>query len=143
MMRALGRAPAAIGALLLLVGCATGTSFRKVEAIPSGKAVIYIYRPSVFGAAVMYNVKHGDRVVATTKARGYYPYITDPGEVELNASTESAASITLDVKPAETYFVRASVSAGFFIGRPRLQVVTREEGEREIAECCKLLEAGR
>jgi hypothetical protein len=65
--------------------------------------------------------------------------VTDPGEVELSARTESTASITLDVKAGETYFVRTGISMAFFVGRPRLQPVAREEGEREIAECCKLL----
>ncbi|OLC39396.1 MAG: hypothetical protein AUH81_01580 [Candidatus Rokubacteria bacterium 13_1_40CM_4_69_5] len=72
---------------------------------------------------------------------GYYPYITDPGEVELWAKTEAKASVTLDVKPGGVYFVKAGLAVGFFVGRPRLQVVPREEGELEIAECCNLVES--
>ncbi|HEV8642485.1 MAG TPA: DUF2846 domain-containing protein [Methylomirabilota bacterium] len=126
---------------IALAGCATGAPFRKIETIPSGKAVIYIYRPSALGPAVQYDVKRGDTVITTMKAQGYYPYITDPGEVELWAETESKASVTLDVKPGEVYFVKAGIGMGFFVGRPRLQVVPREEGEKEIAECCKFVES--
>ena len=129
----------AVVALILVAGCASGAKFQKVETIPSGKSVIYIYRPSALGAAIAYDVKHKDRVVVTTKAHGYYPYVTDPGEVELFAQTESRASVTLDVKPNEVYYVKATISMGFLVGRPRLQIVSATEAEKDIADC-KLLE---
>jgi uncharacterized protein DUF2846 len=128
----------AMVSLVALAACATGAKFQTVDTIPPGKAVIYIYRPSSLGAAITYDVKHKDRVVITTKAFGYYPYVTDPGEVELSAQTESKSSVTLDVKPGEIYYVKAVVSMGFLVGRPRLVVVSADEAKKDIAEC-KLL----
>ena len=122
----------------LLAGCVTGAKFQKIESVPPGKAVIYIYRPSTLGAAIAYDIRHGDKVVVTMKAMGYYPYVADPGEVELSARTESKASVTLDVKADETYYVKATISMGFLVGRPRLVVVSVSEAEKEISDC-KLL----
>ena len=125
-------------AAMVLAGCATGEPFKKLETIPPGKAVIYIYRPSAMGAAIAYDVKRGERVIITMKARGYYPYVTDPGEVELWAQTESKASVTLDVKVGEVYYVKAGIGVGFLVGRPRLNPVLAHEAEEEITDC-KLL----
>jgi len=127
---------------VLLAGCATGAPFTKLGTIPPGKAVIYIYRPSFMGAAIVYDVKRGDDVIITTKARGYYPYVTDPGEVELWARTESKASVTLDVKAGEVYYVKAGVGVGLLAGRPRLNVVLASEAEEEIAGCKLLVPEG-
>jgi hypothetical protein len=129
-------------AAVVLAGCATGEPFKKLETIPTGKAVIYIYRPSMIGAAIVYDVKRGDKVIITTKARGYYPYVSDPGEVELWAQTESKASITLDVKAGEVYYVKASVSVGLLVGRPRLNLVSALEAEEEIVDCKLLVPEG-
>ena len=87
---------------LVLAGCARGAPFQPLETLSQDKAVIYIYRPSAFGFAVDYDVKRGDAVIVTMKSHGYYPYVTDPGLVELSATTETTTSVTLDVEPGET-----------------------------------------
>ena len=124
----------------VLAGCAKGAPFQPLETLSQDKAVIYIYRPSAFGFAVDYDVKRGDAVIVTMKSHGYYPYVTDPGVVELSATTETTDSVTLDVKPAQVYYVKAGMAVGFWVDRPRLTVVSREEAEKDLAKC-KLLAA--
>lgn len=128
---------------LLLNGCATlGPIYQKVDTIQEGKALVYIYRPSSFiGGGISYNVKVGETVIATLYSGGYYPYLAKPGETEFWAQTESKSSVTLDIKPGQTYYIKGTVGVGFFVGRPRLIVVSSDVGAREIAECKLIPEA--
>ena len=128
---------------LFLNGCATlGPVYQKVDNIQDGKAVVYIYRPSsLVGGGVSYNVKVGETVITTLYNGGYYPYLVEPGETEFWAQTESKSSVTLDIKPGQTYYIKGTVGVGFIVGRPRLIVVSSDVGEREIAECKLIPEA--
>jgi len=90
------------------------------------------------GAAVYYDVKANGRVVTTLYSGTYYPYITDPGEIEFSAKTEASDSATIDAKAGQTYYLKGTVGIGFIIGHPHLTVVPAEEAEKEIVEC-KLL----
>jgi hypothetical protein len=121
--------------LCTAVGCAPtlGDAYKRVEAVPSAKALVYIYRPSGMGGAVYYDVKANGKVVTTLYSGSYYPYVTDPGEIEFSAKTEASDEVTIDAKANQTYFLRGSVGLGFFVGHPHLTVVPAEEAEKEIA----------
>ena len=129
--------------LLFAGGCATlGPVYQKVEKMPEGTGVVYIYRPhSVIGAAVTYDVKVGETVVTTLHNGGYYPYFAKPGEVEFRAKTESESAVTLDVKAGQPYYIKGTVGVGFFVGRPHLMVVPAEAAQKEIAKCKLIPEA--
>ena len=132
-----------IAAAILLstaIGCAPTLDqvYKKVEVMPSNKALVYIYRPSGMGAAIYYDVKANGKVVTTLYSGSYYPYVADPGEIEFSAKTEASDEVTIDTKASQTYFLRGSVGMGFFIGHPHLTLVPAEEAEKEIVDC-KLL----
>ncbi|NOY84233.1 MAG: hypothetical protein GXO96_05325 [Nitrospirae bacterium] len=120
--------------LITLSGCANlGPVYRNVDSIPQKKGLVYIYRPSAFvGGGVSYNVKTGEKVITTLYSGGYYPYFSDPGEVEFWAKTESKSAVTLDVKTGETYYLKGTVGVGFLIGRPHLMFVTPDIAKTEI-----------
>lgn len=122
------------------IGCAPtlGDAYKRVETVPSAKALVYIYRPSGLGGAVYYDVKANGKVVTTLYNGTYYPYVTDPGEIEFSAKTEASDEVTIDAKTNQTYFLRGTVGLGFFVGHPHLMVVPAEEAEKEIGDC-KLL----
>jgi hypothetical protein len=126
---------------LLFSGCATlGPQFQKVETIPEGVGLVYIYRPdSFFGAGVAYDVKVGDTVVTELPNGGYFSYFSQPGEVEFWAKTESKSAVTLDVKANQIYYIKGTIGVGFFVGRPHLMIVTPEVGEKEISECKSII----
>lgn len=126
--------------LFLLSSCATGPAFKKVETIPENMGLVYIYRPGkAMGAAVSYQVKANGVPIIRLNPGGYYAYLAKPGEIEFSAKTESTSSITIDVKPGETYYLKGTIGIGFFVGRPHLVIVTPEVGEKEVVKC-KLLE---
>jgi hypothetical protein len=123
--------------LLLISGCAPlGPAFQKIDKIPDGTGLVYIYRPSGFvGGGVSYDVKVGETVITTLHSGGYYPYYSKPGELELWARTEAKSAVTVDVRAGETHYVKGTVGVGFFVGRPNLIVVPNSVGEVEIIEC--------
>lgn len=123
--------------LLLVTGCASlGPVYSRVDKVPDNAGLVYFYRPSSFvGGGVSYDIKNGDTVITTLYNGGYYPYFSAPGEKEFWAKTESKSSITLDVKPGQTYYVKGEVGVGFLVGRPHLMVVAPEIAEKEIVDC--------
>ena len=163
--RWLSLAGLSIGVLLVAGCATSGPAFQPVAKIPRGMAVIYIYRTPEFGGdALNYEVKAHERVVTTLRSGGYYPYAVTPGSVELWARTAARQSsyrhatpppersdtdllrlkaiddaaksaVTLDVKAGQVYYVKGEAGVRYFVGRPRLQVVTREQGESEIPQC--------
>ena len=126
--------------LLLLSGCASlGPQFSGVATVPSGKALVYLYRPNKFaGGGASYLVHVNDTLVTRLYNNGYYAYVTDPGETRVWAKTETTASVTLDLKPGDIRYVRGGVGMGIIAPRPRLTVVSNTVGRSEIATC-KLL----
>jgi hypothetical protein len=62
------------------------------------------------------DVKSNGKVVTTLYSGSYYPYFTDPGEIEFSAKTEASDEVTIDAKANQTYFLRGSVGIGFFVG---------------------------
>jgi hypothetical protein len=130
--------------IVILMGVATGCAptltqvYKKVDAVPTDKAVIYIYRSSGLGGLVYYDVKANGKVVTTLYSGTYYPYLSEPGEIEFSAKTEASDSVTLDAKAGQIYYLKGTVGIGFFVGHPHLTVVSAEEAEKDIVDC-KLL----
>ena len=70
--------------VLTMTGCASGPLFQKIDNIPAGKAVVYIYRPVptlMHGAGAAPHVVINDLNAIPLKTGGYYPYFSAPGEV--------------------------------------------------------------
>ena len=125
---------------VVLTGCGPSLTqvYTKVEGVPSNKALVYIYRTSGLGGGIYYDVKANGKVVTTLYSGGYFPYVTDPGEIEFTAKTEASDSVTLNAISNQTYYLKGSVGVGFIVGHPHLTIVPAEEAEKEIVDC-KLL----
>ena len=126
--------------LSFLSGCAArGPAFSKIDNLSADKGLVYIYRvPAFTGSAIFYDITVGENAITTLKNGGYFPYQTNPGEIEFSASTEATSAVTLDVEAGQTYYIKGSLSVGFLMGRPHLSVVPNKVGEKEIQECALL-----
>ena len=117
---------------------ASGPPFEPVDP-PPGKALVYIYRPELgYGPLVRFNVAVKDKSIVYVIRGGYFPYVADPGETEFWAGTEGHAAVTENLRAGHTYYLLARPSEGYWIPRPRLEFVPREEAE-EVLEGCVLL----
>lgn len=71
--------------LLVLVACASGPSFQGLTAVPSDKALLYLYRQSrILGAAGAYEIFLNGKPAVEMSNGGYYVATLEPGEVTLS-----------------------------------------------------------
>jgi WD40 repeat protein len=126
-------------AVLLLAGCATGRVYQKVDKIPEGMGVVYIYMPSGIGGPINSEVAaNGIGIISLLKG-GYYPYFSKPGEVEFSSRVEIKSAETIYIEAGQTYYIKGTVANGVFLTYLKLTAVPPEIGEKEIADC-RLLE---
>ena len=123
------------------VGCgAKGPQFTTFKQAESGKSLLYVYRGSGFiGGGAYYNVhlktSNSDIVMGELRNGGYLETTLEPNqEVEIWAKTEAKASLLLTPAPNETYCVRGGVGIGFFVGRPKLELVSLATCKEEISK---------
>lgn len=100
-----------IGGLLAVCvsSCASPvtTLFEEVLAIPDGKSIVYIYRPSEVteptslpGAT---KVSYNGETLAWFPTGGYYPLLVEPGVIEVGTTFDT---LKVNIRPGEKYFLR-------------------------------------
>lgn len=122
---------------ILIVGCgASGPVFKPVDPIPDGKGVVYIYRESGFVGGGVYGTVTADKT-PITKVRngGYFPYLSNPGTVHFEVSTEATNEADVSVEAGKEKYLKTSVGMGFFVGHLKFSEVSPEIGRKEISEC--------
>jgi Protein of unknown function (DUF2846) len=126
-------------AVLLLSACASGPAFVDVAAsIPKQNPEVgrvYIYRSSsIVGVAIMPNIILNGDVVGEAVSGGFTFVDRAPGPIAISTSTEVEKRVSFDLKPGEVRYVKVGVSMGLMVGRMTPELVTNEQGEREIKE---------
>ncbi len=127
---------------VLLAGCAApGPLFKPVDLVPpTNKGVVYIYRqPGIVGSAVYGTVTANNKPITKIMQGGYFPYISDPGPVHFEVSTEATNAADVVVETGVEKYLKTTVGMGFFIGHLKFSEVSPDIGRKEITEC-KLLE---
>lgn len=130
-----------ISATFIFTGCgAKGEKFGSFKMPSENKSMLYVYRPSSFvGGGVYYDIQvnknNKDEIIGTLRNGGFIEKEIIPTEnLEVWAKTESKASVSLDIKPNETYCVKGGVGVGFLVGRPNLEIVDKKLCEKEIID---------
>lgn len=125
---------------VIAAGCATGIRYQPQSAPdrPSDLATVYIYRSAVFGTAVQPAVRLDGERISTLRPRGYSVHYLEPGTYEVSAKTESTSRLTIHARPGEVLYVRGKIRMGFFVGRPKLELVTAEVAEEQLRKCKRL-----
>jgi hypothetical protein len=126
-----------LGLLSALAGCASlGPPFQPLASVPSGKAVVYLYRPPSFvGSAVSFTVNAGELPVISLSNGGYFPYVTAPGRISFWAKTEAESFVIIDVESGMEYYLKGTVGMGILVGRPKLEQMPAAVGRLEILDC--------
>src|SRR5438270_464195 len=106
--------------LVLLQGCASGPGYSEmantIPAVPADKGRIYVYRPSMLGAAIQPAVRLDGVEVGTAKSHGFFYVDTAPGSHFLETTTEVSRRLTFMLDKGQTRYVKLSVSMGFAVG---------------------------
>ena len=126
-------------AISMLGGCASGPTYLEmapsIRALPQNTGRIYFYRNTTFGAALKPEVKLNNEVVGKAIAQGFFYADKEPGKYEIITSTEVDRKLSLLLEDGQTRYVRFGVSMGFFAGHVYPELVSMEEGKKEIKEC--------
>jgi hypothetical protein len=145
---------------LALLGCSTAVGPRFTQATDVGpdQAIIYVYRPSGFGArALTWQVTANDDELGTIANGTFVSFVTDPGQVELHVHSQrterwgtalsgvgllsgfgfpipeappSQLHFTIDAKPGEVYYLRCEA----WRGEPEIEPVAATRGSTEIVK---------
>jgi hypothetical protein len=92
-------------------------------------AILYAYRPSGSGALIGYNLHLGDSVICRMKNYSKYEIrLYKEGPTTLWARTEAKASIPLNVKFGEEYFLKCTIQMGLVVGEPNLSLIDKGLG---------------
>jgi hypothetical protein len=126
---------------ILIAGCgASGPVFKPIDPLPAGKGVVYIYRESGFVGGSVYGTVTANKI-PITKIRngGYFPYLSNPGSVHFEVSTEATNEADVAVEAGKEKYLKTTVGMGFVAGHLKFSEVSPEIGRKEISEC-QLLE---
>lgn len=116
---------------LLLQGCAAtgpkGSEMRgALQSVPAGYGRIVFFRGnSIVGGAVRPEVRLGNQVVGQSVPGGFFYVDAAPGRYAASASTETTASVDVQVVAGQTTYVRSAIGIGLLVGR----VVFTVEGQ--------------
>jgi hypothetical protein len=96
-------------------------------------AVIYLFRPKNYtGSAISYDVHIGDSIVRRVKNNSKFAIkLYREGKTEVWAKTESLASLTIDVKFGEEYYLKCGIKTGFWVGVPEMNFLDKSQGRSE------------
>ena len=131
-------------AVLSVASCTTAPSepFTPAENPAPGQTLIYLYRPFLAGGVGINDItlSANGKPVVSLPYNTYYPYLTNPGEIQFTGRFQrgAPASLTLYVKGGQTYFIRAKIRVGPFQNEVMLALVEQSTGEEEVRVCSKV-----
>ncbi|MBI3414508.1 MAG: DUF2846 domain-containing protein [Verrucomicrobia bacterium] len=124
---------------ILMTGCATGPKFSALKSsippVSQVKGRIYFYRTAVLGAAIQPKVKLNGETIGTAKPKGFFYVDRDPGNYEVETTTEVKRKLSLTLDKGMVRYVRLNIAMGFFAGHVYPELVEDATGEKEIAKC--------
>ncbi|MEO7859471.1 MAG: DUF2846 domain-containing protein [Nitrospirales bacterium] len=130
----------------ILFGCGggqLGEVYKRAESIPSDKTLIYIYRiPAFVGGIYPVGIDVNGKEITSLSEGAYYPYLSDPGEVEVSTKMAIARgeSVTVDGKAGQVYYLEVWARPGAFSGQAAMKRVSKERGEEKLLETRRVLD---
>lgn len=100
-----------------------------------GRALVYILRPSGFGALIKMSVLCDSVHIGATKAGNYVYVMVTPGRHVLESHAENNVSMDIDVEAGKTYYVRQQVKMGFAYAETGLKLLDDTDGQKDLKKC--------
>lgn len=102
------------------------------------KALIYLYRNEVFGAAIPISVSLDGQMAGQTGSKTFFLWEVSPGRHQLSSHAENVSTVEIDAAPGKNYYVWQEIKMGLFMARSQLHQVDEATGRAGVMEC-KLL----
>lgn len=100
-----------------------------------GKALVYILRPSGFGALIRMSVLCDSVRIGSTKAANFVYVMVDPGSHVLESHAENNSSLNITVEAGKIYYVRQQVKMGFAYAETGLKLLDDMDGQKDLKHC--------
>ncbi|MDR2065485.1 MAG: hypothetical protein LBP85_07255 [Prevotellaceae bacterium] len=101
--------------------------------IDADYALLHVYRHSGAGVLINYDLHLGDTVICRAQNKWKETVkIYKDGLNTLWARTEAKAELPINIKFGNEYYIRCSLTTGFFVGHPKLELVENTIGQMEI-----------
>ena len=107
----------------------------KQMAPPEGKALIYIIRVKMIGAAVKMGVLIDGVKIGDTRAKNFLYVIAEPGPHEIMSKAENKFKMELTLQPNTIYFIEQQVKMGFAFARTKLVLIDEKKGRKFLGKC--------
>ena len=135
-------AAAAIAIACLVSGCASvnkagrdSDTQAKTFAPITDKAVVYIYRDEILGAAIKLHVAVDGIAVGDTGPKSFLQLALPPGQHTITSRGEKTSSLSLDTQAGQTYYVWQEVKMGMWSANSLLHKVDTEKGQDGVRDC--------
>ncbi|GGB18427.1 DUF2846 domain-containing protein [Puia dinghuensis] len=100
-----------------------------------GKALVYILRPSGFGALIKMGVRCDSVHIGSTGAGQYVYTMLDPGTHSLMSTAENKSSLNIMVEAGKIYYIRQQVKMGFAFAETGLKLEDDQQGQKDLKKC--------
>lgn len=130
--------------LSALTGCASvkmaskyqDAAAKTFEEPPEDMSGLYIYRNSFAGQAFKRDIFVDGVFLGETANKVYFYKLIQPGNHTISTESEFGTnSLDITTEPGQNYYVRQYMKMGVFIGGSNLEVVSEQEGQREVRQC--------
>lgn len=131
---------AALLALPLLAGCASGPGFDSMHAsepvMATTEGRFYFYRPGgLEGWALQPAIKINEVKVGDAVPGGYF-YVDEPaGTYKVSATTETEESVQVSLAAGQSRYIRFDPSMGILVGHMSPTIVDPEQASAQIKQC--------
>lgn len=102
----------------------------------SGKAIVYVVRPSALGGLVRFNVFLNDQEANSemgfTRGSQYIYFSVPPGDHKIYSKAENWAETLVSVKPGDIIFIQQDASMGIIMARNSLMKLEELPGKYHV-----------
>lgn len=102
---------------------------------PSGKALVYVIRPTIMGNKVQTKLGVDGQWVGVNRGNNYFFVTLEPGEHYFCSQAENRSALALKVEAGKTYYLQQKIRMGFMKARTKLTVLDEAEGKTGLAKC--------
>lgn len=103
---------------------------------PEDKSALYVFRNSFVGKALKKLVSVDGIPLGETANQVYFYKELSPGDHTISTESEFGDnSLNFKAEGGKSYFARQYIKMGVFVGGANLEMVSEEEGRKEVLQC--------
>jgi hypothetical protein len=101
----------------------------------SGKAIVYIVRPTIMAFAVPMRLDVDSFQVGWISTKTYLYTMLDPGEHTFISLSENEFHLKVNLEAGKIYYLEQEIRMGILYARTKLRLLNDEMGKKELCKC--------